>query len=63
MTYERHPLFTSLGGKPRVEIGTLQAGQAVNQIPDQAVAQVDIRLNPKQTVDGVMEELHALSPN
>jgi succinyl-diaminopimelate desuccinylase len=60
MTYERHPLFTSLGGKPRVEIGTLEAGKAVNQIPDRAVAQVDIRLNPKQTIDGVMAELNAL---
>lgn len=60
MTYERHPLFTSLGGKPRVEIGTLEAGKAVNQIPDRAVAQVDIRLNPKQTIDGVMAELDAL---
>ena len=60
MTYEKHPLFTSLGGTPRVEVGTIQAGQAVNQIPDQAVAQVDMRLNPKQTVDGVMKELDAL---
>lgn len=60
MTYEKHPLFTSLGGKPRVEIGTLEAGKAVNQIPDRAVAQVDIRLNPKQTIDGVMAELDAL---
>jgi acetylornithine deacetylase/succinyl-diaminopimelate desuccinylase-like protein len=60
MRYERHPLFTSLGGTPRVEVGMIQAGQAVNQIPDQAVAQVDIRLNPKQTVDGVMKELETL---
>jgi len=60
MIYERHPLFTGLGGRPRVEVGTIQAGRAVNQIPDQAVAQVDIRLNPKQTVNGVMRELNAL---
>ncbi len=60
MTYEKHPLYTSLGGKPRVEIGTLQAGQAVNQIPDQAVAQVDMRLNPRQDVDTVLKELQAL---
>ncbi|MGH9348192.1 MAG: M20 family metallopeptidase [Vicinamibacterales bacterium] len=60
MTFEKHPLFTSLGGTPRVEIGTIQAGQAVNQIPDRAVAQVDIRLNPKQTVEGVMRELEAM---
>jgi acetylornithine deacetylase/succinyl-diaminopimelate desuccinylase-like protein len=60
MTYEKHPLFTSLGGKPRVEIGTIEAGKAVNQIPDRAVAQVDIRLNPRQTVEGVMAELDAL---
>jgi acetylornithine deacetylase/succinyl-diaminopimelate desuccinylase-like protein len=60
MSYEKHPLFTSLGGKPRVEIGTLEAGQAVNQIPDRAVALVDIRVNPKQTIDRVMAELDAL---
>lgn len=60
MTYEQHPLFTGLGGRPRVEVGTIHAGQVVNQIPDQAVAQVDIRLNPRQTVEGVMTELDAL---
>ena len=36
------------------------ACKAVNQIPDRAVAQVDIRLNPKQTIDGVMTELDVL---
>lgn len=60
MTYERHPLFTGLGGGPRVEVGTLRAGQAVNQIPDHAEAQIDIRLNPKQTVESVMRELDGL---
>ena len=60
MTYEKHPLFTSLGGKPRVEVGVLEAGHAVNHIPDHAEAQIDIRLNPKQTYEGVMAELEAL---
>jgi acetylornithine deacetylase/succinyl-diaminopimelate desuccinylase-like protein len=60
MKYEKHPLFTSLGGKPRVELGTFQAGQAVNQIPDRAVAQMDIRLNPKQEVETVLSELATL---
>jgi succinyl-diaminopimelate desuccinylase len=60
MTYEKHPLFPGLGGKPRVEVGTISAGHAVNQIPDRADARVDIRLNPRQTVDGVMAELHVL---
>ena len=60
MSYKKHPLFSSLGGKPRVQVGTIKAGHAVNQIPDRAEAQVDIRLNPGQTVDGVMAELDAL---
>jgi acetylornithine deacetylase/succinyl-diaminopimelate desuccinylase-like protein len=60
MTYEKHPLFESLGGKPRVVLGTLRAGEAVNQVPDIAEAQIDIRLNPNQTVDGVLGELNAL---
>jgi succinyl-diaminopimelate desuccinylase len=60
MTYEKHPLFTSLGGKPRVEVGTISAGEAVNRIPDEARARIDIRLNPKQTVEGVTRELDAL---
>ena len=60
MTYEQHPLFTSLEGKPRVQVGTLNAGTAVNQIPDVAEAQIDIRLNPKQTVEGVMGELNGV---
>ncbi len=60
MTYEKHPLFTSLEGKPRVHVGTIKAGTVVNRIPDLAEAQIDIRLNPKQTVDGVMGELEAL---
>ena len=60
MTYEKHPLFTSLGGKPRVEVGTISAGDAVNRIPDEAKARVDVRLNPKQTVEGVLGELDAL---
>ena len=52
MTYEMHPLFTSLGGKPRVEVGTINAGDAVNRVPDEAKARIDIRLNPKQTGRG-----------
>jgi acetylornithine deacetylase/succinyl-diaminopimelate desuccinylase-like protein len=63
MTYEKHPLFTSLGGKPRVEVGMIRAGEAVNQIPDVAEARFDIRLNPKQTPDGVLKELDALLAN
>lgn len=60
MTYEMHPLFTGLGGKPRIEVGVLKAGTAVNLIPDVAEAQIDIRLNPKQTVPEVMAELNAV---
>jgi succinyl-diaminopimelate desuccinylase len=60
MTYEKHPLFTSMEGKPRIEVGVLKAGTAVNLIPDIAEAQIDIRLNPKQTVPEVMAELNAV---
>ena len=60
MTYEKHALFASLEGKPRVQVGTLKAGTAVNQIPDVAEARIDIRLNPKQTVEGVMGELNGV---
>ncbi len=60
MAYEKHPLFTSLGGKPRVVLGMIQAGSAVNQVPDTAEARVDIRLNPKQTPEHVLAELSAL---
>jgi acetylornithine deacetylase/succinyl-diaminopimelate desuccinylase-like protein len=60
MKYEMHPLFTSLGGKPRVVVGMIQAGRAVNQVPETAEARVDIRLNPKQTPEGVLAELDAL---
>lgn len=60
MTYEKHPLLPGLGGRPRVEVGTIDAGRAVNQIPDTAEAQIDIRLNPGQTVDGVLRELETL---
>jgi succinyl-diaminopimelate desuccinylase len=38
----------------------LKAGTAVNLIPDVAEAQIDIRLNPKQTVPEVMAELNAV---
>jgi acetylornithine deacetylase/succinyl-diaminopimelate desuccinylase-like protein len=60
MTYQRHPLLTSLGGKPRVHVGVLRAGESVNSIPDVAEARIDIRLNPGQTIEGVLGELNAL---
>jgi len=60
MTYKKHPLFTGLGGVPRVEVGYIRAGEVVNKIPDIAEALIDIRPNPGQTYEGIMKEIHAL---
>lgn len=60
MTYEKHPLLTGLGGRPRVEVTVLKAGTAVNQIPELAEAEVDVRLNPRQTPERVIQEMEAL---
>jgi acetylornithine deacetylase/succinyl-diaminopimelate desuccinylase-like protein len=59
MKFEKHPLFPQpmYGGKPVVEVGKIDGGYKVNQVPDRATAQIDIRLLPGQTPDGVMAEL------
>jgi acetylornithine deacetylase/succinyl-diaminopimelate desuccinylase-like protein len=62
MTFQKHTLITNTlyGGKPVVEVGKIEGGYKVNQVPDRASAQVDIRLLPGQTPDGVMGELRAV---
>jgi len=62
MTYQKHPLFGRklYDGKPVVEAGKIEGGYKVNQVPDWAEAQVDIRLLPGQSPDGVIAEMRAL---
>ena len=62
MTYEEHPLFRNplYGGKPVVEAGKIEGGYKVNQVPDWAEAQIDIRLLPGQSPEGVLQEMRAL---
>jgi succinyl-diaminopimelate desuccinylase len=65
MTWEPHPLFanyvsTSGVGKPFVEVGKIAGGYEVNMVPDRAVADIDIRVLPKQTAEKVLSELDAL---
>jgi len=62
MTYKKHPLFARplYDGKPVVEAGKIEGGYKVNQVPDWAEAQVDIRLLPGQSPEGVLTEMRAL---
>jgi acetylornithine deacetylase/succinyl-diaminopimelate desuccinylase-like protein len=62
MTFQKHTLISNplYGGNPVVEVGKIEGGYKVNQVPDRASAQVDIRLLPGQTPDGVMSELRAV---
>jgi succinyl-diaminopimelate desuccinylase len=62
MKYEKHPLFALplYGGKPVIEVGKIEGGHKVNQVPDRAEAQLDIRLLPGQTPEGVLSELRAV---
>lgn len=62
MSYQKHPLFPNplYDGKPIVEAGKIEGGYKVNQVPDHAEAQIDIRLLPGQSPDGVLKEMRAL---
>ena len=65
MKWEPNPLFakyvSSQGvGKPFAEVDKIAGGYEVNMVPDYAEADVDIRVFPKQTPEGVMGELNAL---
>ena len=70
---ERHPLFGPENGRysrdPIVDINVLRAGSKVNIIPNEARAQIDIRMLPSQTIAGtlgdldhVLDELRAQDP-
>ncbi|MBA3414969.1 MAG: M20 family metallopeptidase [Chloroflexia bacterium] len=70
---ERHPLFGQEYGRysedPIVDINVLRAGSKVNIIPNEARAQVDIRMLPSQSIAGtladldrVLDELRARDP-
>ena len=62
LRYERHPLFQLplYGGKPVVEVGKIEGGYKVNQVPDHAEAQVDIRMFPGQTPESVLADIRAV---
>lgn len=62
MRYERHELFPLplYGGKPVIEVGKIEGGYKVNQVPDRASAQVDIRMFPGQTPESVLEDIRAV---
>ncbi|CAA9555786.1 MAG: hypothetical protein AVDCRST_MAG59-2143 [uncultured Thermomicrobiales bacterium] len=70
---ERHPLFGQAYGRysedPIVDINVLRAGSKVNIIPNEARAQIDIRMLPSQSIastladlDSVLDELRARDP-
>ncbi len=62
MTYEKNPYQARplYDGKPIVEAGKIEGGYKVNQVPDWAEVQLDIRMLPGQSPDGVLTEMRAL---
>jgi succinyl-diaminopimelate desuccinylase len=58
---ERHPLFGPEHGRysrdPIVDINVLRAGSKVNIIPNEARAQIDIRMLPSQTIESTLADL------
>lgn len=62
MTYEKNPYQERplYDGKPIVEAGKIEGGYKVNQVPDWAEVQLDIRMLPGQSPDGVLTEMRAL---
>jgi acetylornithine deacetylase/succinyl-diaminopimelate desuccinylase-like protein len=64
MRAERHPLFGPENGRysrdPIVDINVLRAGSKVNIIPNEARAQIDIRMLPSQTIAGTLQDLDAV---
>jgi succinyl-diaminopimelate desuccinylase len=62
MKAERHPLFgpeenSRYSRDPIVDVNVIHAGSKVNMIPNEARAQIDIRMMPSQTIPQVLEEL------
>jgi acetylornithine deacetylase/succinyl-diaminopimelate desuccinylase family protein len=47
-----HPLL----GSPTLNVGVIQAGNQVNQVPETCTAEIDRRLVPGETADGVLRE-------
>jgi acetylornithine deacetylase/succinyl-diaminopimelate desuccinylase-like protein len=63
LSYEPHPLFgppERYSTAPIVEVGRIQGGVKVNQVPERCLAEVDIRMLPGQNPDGVLAELQLL---
>lgn len=64
MRGQRHPLFGPEYGRhsydPICDVTVFQAGSKVNIIPNEARAQIDIRMLPAQTTEGVLAELDAV---
>jgi succinyl-diaminopimelate desuccinylase len=64
MTAERHPLFGPEYGRysqdPIVDVNVFRAGSKVNIIPNEAKAQIDLRLLPAQTIPGVLAEFETV---
>ncbi|MBI2195042.1 MAG: M20 family metallopeptidase [Planctomycetes bacterium] len=52
-THERHPLL----GSPTLNVGLVRGGTKINMVPDYSEAQIDYRLVPGQTAEGVVEEI------
>jgi acetylornithine deacetylase/succinyl-diaminopimelate desuccinylase-like protein len=74
MRAERHPLFGPENGRysrdPIVDVNVFRAGSKVNIIPNEARAQIDIRMLPSQSIAGtladldmVLDELRAADPD
>lgn len=71
---ERHPLFGPDHGRysedPIVDVNVIRGGSKVNIIPNEARAQVDLRMLPSQSIastladlDGVLDELRGEDPD
>lgn len=64
MKAERHPLFgpeySRYSRDPIVDINVFRAGSKVNIIPNEARAQIDIRMLPSQSIAGTLRDLDAV---
>jgi succinyl-diaminopimelate desuccinylase len=64
MQAERHPLFGPEHGRysrdPIVDVNVFRAGSKVNIIPNEARAQIDIRMLPSQSIAGTLQYLETV---
>jgi succinyl-diaminopimelate desuccinylase len=51
---------TEMFDRPSINLGRLNAGDAVNKVPDEAVMAVDIRFLPGQEPGAILEEIRAM---